>query len=76
MELADTLNIWLEIPSGPEAVLDGREVSSWWTSSLEQLMESRLGTFCTGVLCMNTGGLEVNVETKKKRIQQVTLILS
>ena len=41
---AKIFNIWLEIPSGPAAVLDGREVRSWRTSSLEQLMESRLGT--------------------------------
>ena len=67
MELADILSIWLEIPLGPEAVLGGREVSRWWTSSLEQLIESRLGTLRTGVLCMKTGGLEVDVETKKKK---------
>ena len=67
MELADILSIWLEIPSGPEAVLGGRKVSRWWTSSLEQLIESRLGTFRTGVLCMKTGGLEVDVETNKKK---------
>ena len=66
MELADILSIWLEIPLGPEGVLGGREVNSWWTSSLEQLIESRLGTFRTGVLCMDTGGLEVNVEAKKE----------
>ena len=63
---AEIFNIWLEIPSGPAAVLDGSEVRSSWTSSLEHLMESRQGTCCVGVELGDTGGIGEKAEMKKE----------
>ena len=43
MEDATPFSIWLEMPSGPEAVLVFKDVMSRVTSSLEQEIEDKRG---------------------------------
>ena len=55
MEDATPFSIWLEMPSGPEAVLVFKDVMRRETSSLEQEIEDKRGVDDFGLVWIKSG---------------------